>query len=84
MLQKHPIRVNHIGFCPDAPKRFVLTENPECNMIFTVDLIIDARFEEVLSGTLTECDDGFGNTVWTGNFSSVTQEGSYVIRAGGI
>lgn len=84
MLQKHPIRVNHIGFCPEAPKRFVLTENADRNMIFTVDLIIDARFKEVFSGNLTEVDDGFGNTVWTGDFSSITQEGSYVIRAGGF
>ncbi len=82
-LEKHPIRVNHIGYMTFAKKRFILTENKEKSLNFTVDLIIDARFEEVLKGTLEECDDGYGNTVWVGDFSSVTNNGSYVIRAGG-
>ena len=84
LLEKHPIRVNHIGFYPNVPKRFILVENPEHNMTFTIDLIEDARFKEAFSGELVECDDGFGNTMWTGDFSSLTDEGSYVIRAGGF
>ena len=54
MLEKHPIRVNHIGFYPNVPKRFILVENPEHNMTFTIDLIEDARFKEAFSGELVE------------------------------
>ncbi len=78
MESRNRIRVSHTGFLPGSAKRFVI-EGEVSDLHFEVVYIIDTRYEPVLSGTMTAVDGG-----WTGDFSALTHEGDYVIRADGV
>lgn len=81
MLQ-NAIRVNHRGFLPSSPKRFVLTDIKTDERMFTVYAIQNVENIPVYKGTLERV--AFGETLcFIGDFSSVVEDGDYFICAGG-
>ncbi|MCQ2097298.1 MAG: glycoside hydrolase family 9 protein [Fibrobacter sp.] len=85
---KMPVRYNHVGYVPEAPK------------IFFVDVsdfhaegsfeIIDEKGSTVYGGSLVQGTFGYkgvceysGENLWTGDFSAVRSEGRYSIRVPG-
>jgi len=80
---QNPIRLNHVGFMAEAPKRFVLTDNKTGDNSFTVHWLYecDKQPREVYHGKLI-CEDK-ENGLWSGDFSQVTQQGDFFITAGG-
>jgi hypothetical protein len=80
MLQ-NAIRVNHRGFLPSSPKRFVLTDIKTDERMFTIYAIQNVENIPVYKGTLERV--AFGETLcFIGDFSSVVEDGDYFICAG--
>ena len=78
---QNAIRINHRGFKKDSQKRFILTE-PSGDSSFSVIYIKDACEYEVYKGTLEAVTEN-GHEYYVGDFSSLTDEGDYYVRAGG-
>lgn len=85
---KIPVRYNHVGYTPEAPKKFFVDAGAfPCEGSFR---IIDGLGKVVLEGSLTEgsfghrgvCDYS-GETLWTGDFSAIRTPGKYVIWVAG-
>lgn len=71
---------NQIGFLPDARKTVVVrSANP--GGVFT---LVDESGKEVYNGTLSEAIDSVnaGETVYFGDFSDFTKEGTYTVVSG--
>lgn len=71
---------NQVGFLPNARKTVVIrSENPGSE--FTV---VDESGKEVYKGTLSEAIDSInaGETVYFGDFSDFTEEGTYTVVSG--
>lgn len=72
------IRLNQLGYYPDAPKRFFLADRAA-----TEFRVVDAASEEtVFSGPLDSLgyDSLAGERLWTGDFSAFAQPGSYRVH----
>ena len=80
--QSDAIRLNQVGFYPDAPKVAVVA-SPEATGAFTV---VGAGGAAVLTGTLGPARtwDASGETVRQADFSALTVPGTYTLRVEGV
>lgn len=78
-LTQNPIRINQVGFKPESPKRFILTDNKTGDDTFTI--YFDTCKKEAYRGkmVLEDAEEG----LWTGDFSCVSEPGDYYVCAGG-
>jgi len=82
MSRYHPrVLVNHAGFVPRAGKRLVVDAEGEARW-FSVVAAGKKGFVSVCDGPLGPAGSDLGSYV-CGDFSSVTQPGTYRVRAGG-
>lgn len=80
--RENPIKINHVGFLTNAPKRFVFTGETQSRE-FIVEYLKDTLYTEAFRGELKymETDDGNG---YVGDFSNLKAEGDYRISIDGI
>jgi hypothetical protein len=76
---RNPIRVNHVGFAPQASKIFIIT-TPN-SLEFTVCQLKDVEFTIKYHGMLRQQTTEFGEG-WVGEFSELKEEGIYRIHCG--
>lgn len=76
------VKVNQIGYKPDAEKIAVFADLEEDDTTFQV--VEESTGESVFEGSLSEPEDNpyAGETNCTGDFSEVTKEGTYKIVTG--
>ena len=82
MELQNAIKVNHRGFLCNSKKRFILTENKNGSLDFSVYLIHDVKHICVYRGQMVEYKEN-GQAIYEGDFSSVCDNGDYFIEAGG-
>lgn len=80
---QNAIRVNHRGFLNNSQKRFILAENKTNSLEFSVYLIRNVDEICVFNGKMISYNED-GATYYLGDFSGVTDDGDYFIRAGGF
>ena len=77
------IRLNQIGFYPDAPKKAVIVGEPKTDVfyVFTVNVR-----DTVYSSTLGEQRSSFytSKTTYIADFSALDEEGTYIVAVPGI
>jgi len=82
MELQNAIKVNHRGFLCNSKKRFILTENKNGSLDFSVYLIHDVKHICVYRGQMVEYKEN-RQAIYEGDFSSVCDNGDYFIEAGG-
>jgi len=79
-LMKDRILVNHVGFLPRSNKTFVIANPPATEFAINSDLWGDVI---VYRGQLKRVNAELGDA-WIGDFSSVQEEGVYLIHCGNL
>lgn len=80
---QNAIRVNHRGFLTTGQKRFVLLHNKTESLAFTVFAIRDVENIPEFTGIMEVSHLSDGSVCFTGDFSSIVEDGDYFIQAGG-
>ncbi|MEO1289205.1 MAG: glycoside hydrolase family 9 protein [Chloroflexota bacterium] len=77
------IKINQVGYLPDAPK-YALVTAPNLELDDTSFTLVDASAGEVVyTGDLVlerDFDDASGDRVWSATFTDVTEEGIYRLQ----
>ncbi|MBN2300965.1 MAG: glycoside hydrolase family 9 protein [Lentisphaerae bacterium] len=77
---ENAFRLNHVGFRPDAAKKFVLAKpGPSRFQVLRLD---SCRFSPVFEGQVVKTNNELGNEEWLGDFSAVREDGIYRLQCG--
>ena len=78
---QNDIRINQVGFLTNSQKRFVVTNNTNNEISFTVFSVENVDEIPVYTGNLSKIEED-GNIFYCGDFSRVEKEGDYFIGVG--